>query len=474
MVRGAVWFRSDLRTDDNPALLDATNSCEEVIGIYIFSENQWALHNESNIKHEFLLNNLNKLEKSLNELNIPLIAVNAESFKSLHEDLTSFVTQHNIGHVFWNKEFGVNELERDNMVSESLKKISVSSSSYHDQVIYEPGFLKTGQGKPFSVFTPYKRRWVENFSMDFLDLKKPKAVQKFTAIKSSLSSLKFKKTHSANIDLWPAGEEAAQQCLTSFLKNKSKDYSQSRNIPMVDGTSRISPYLALGVVSPKRCILEALKLNNFEFNSGNKGLCKWIDEIVWREFYRNIMHSFPRVSMSKPFQNYTNSIQWRHSELELKAFYQGNTGFPIIDAGIRQMLAEGWMHNRLRMIVAMFFTKNMLHDWRLGEKFFMENLIDGDFSSNNGGWQWSSSTGTDAAPYFRIFNPITQSQNFDPTGEFIKKFIPELNDVPVKNIHQPTEDLFSSYDYPKPILDLKDSRQRAISAFKEARDSSTI
>jgi deoxyribodipyrimidine photo-lyase len=220
--------------------------------------------------------------------------------------------------------------------------------------------------------------------------------------------------------------------------------------------------------------LEGLKLNNFEFTSGNKGICKWIDEIVWREFYRNIMHSFPKVSKNQPFQDYTKSIQWRHSSKDLEAFYTGKTGFPIVDAGIRQMLSEGWMHNRLRMVVAMFFTKNMLHDWRLGEKFFMQNLIDGDFSSNNGGWQWSSSTGTDSAPYFRIFNPITQSQNFDPKGEFIKKFIPELKDAPVAQIHQPKSDLFSSTNYPAPILDLKESRIRAIQAFKDARENTSI
>jgi len=179
------------------------------------------------------------------------------------------------------------------------------------------------------------------------------------------------------------------------------------------------------------------------------------------------MHCFPRVSKNRPFQVHTENLEWRHAESELQAFYSGNTGFPIVDAGIRQMLAEGWMHNRLRMVVAMFFTKNMLHDWRLGEKFFMENLIDGDFASNNGGWQWSASTGTDAAPYFRIFNPITQSQNFDPEGKFIKNFIPELDMLSSKDIHLPTTDLFTSLSYPSPILDLKSSRLRAIEVFKE-------
>ena len=473
-MKGIVWFRSDLRVDDNPALNAALSNCDEVLAIYIFSQSQWEIHNESNIKQEFLFNNLTQLKESLANFNIPLIAINTDSYKTLPQDLSSFAAEHKINHVFCNKEFGFNETLRDQHSKEFLKKNNIQLSSFNDQVIYDPGFLKTGQGKPFSVFTPFKRRWIENFDMNFLELEIPRKSKKLSPIQSNLSALKFTKTHSANIDLWPAGESAAQEKLANFLQSKAQLYSESRNSPIIDGTSRISPYLALGILSPKRCILEGLKLNNFEFTSGNKGICKWIDEIVWREFYRNIMHSFPRVSQNHPFQDYTNAIQWRHSSDELKAFYAGKTGFPIVDAGIRQMLAEGWMHNRLRMVVAMFFTKNMLHDWRLGEKFFMQHLIDGDFSSNNGGWQWSSSTGTDSAPYFRIFNPITQSQNFDPNGEFIKKFIPELKDVPIGQIHQPKDDLFSSADYPAPILDLKESRLRAIQAFKDAREVNSI
>jgi deoxyribodipyrimidine photo-lyase len=473
-MRGIVWFRSDLRTDDNPALLNAINECEEIIAIYIFSALQWKLHDEANIKHEFLINNLDHLKISLEKLNIPLVALNTKSFKTLPKDLCSFAIKHQADHIFWNNEFGLNELRRDQAVIESSAQIDIKTSKFNDQVIYEPGFLKTGQGNPFSVFTPFKRRWIEYFDMNFLDILQPSSAKKPSSIKSNLSDLKFTKTHSANIGLWPAGEKAALDRLKNFLQAKAKLYNESRNSPIIDGTSRISPYLSLGILSPKRCILEALKLNNFEFTVGSKGICKWIDEIVWREFYRNIMHSFPKVSQNKPFQDYTNFIQWRHSDSELEAFYAGKTGFPIVDAGIRQMLAEGWMHNRLRMVVAMFFTKNMLHDWRLGEKFFMQHLIDGDFSSNNGGWQWSSSTGTDSAPYFRIFNPITQSQNFDPKGEFIKKFIPELKDVPVANIHQPKSDLFSSTNYPGPMLDLKESRVRAIQAFKDARENTSI
>jgi len=473
-MKGLVWLRSDLRIDDNLALNAAIKKCDEVVALYIFSQSQWEIHSESNVKHEFLLKNLSQLKDSLEKLNIPLIGINSDTYKTLPQDLSSFAVEKKINHVFCNHEFGINETKRDQNSAVLLNKYNIQFSSFNDQVIYEPGFLKTGQGNPFSVFTPFKRRWIENFDMNFLEISKPTKLKNKPFIKSDLSALKFIKTHSANIDLWPVGEIAAQEKLASFLQSKAKSYSESRNSPIIDGTSRISPYLALGILSPKRCILEGLKLNNFELTSGNKGICKWIDEIVWREFYRNIMHSFPKVSQNQPFQDYTKSIKWRYSIVELEAFYAGKTGFPIVDAGIRQMLTEGWMHNRLRMVVAMFFTKNMLHDWRLGEKFFMQNLIDGDFPSNNGGWQWSSSTGTDSAPYFRIFNPITQSQNFDPKGAFIKKYIPELKDVPISQIHQPKADLFSSSDYPSPILNLKESRLRAIQAFKDAREASSI
>jgi len=471
LVRGAIWFRSDLRLDDNPALTNALSHCEEVIGVYIFSAAQWNLHNESNIKHEFLLNNLQDLEQSLARLNIPLIAINSDTYSSIPKDLCSFLKQYKIHHIFWNNEFGFNESERDALASKAIVQEGISVSSYHDQVIYEPGFLKTGQGKPFSVFTPFKRRWVENFSMDFLDLDSPKVPAKETSIQSNLSLLKFKKFHNVSMKLWPAGEAEALQRLQAFLDNKVMEYSESRNIPILDGTSRISAYLALGIVSPRRCILEALKLNQFEFTSGNTGICKWIDEIVWREFYRNIMHSFPHVSKNRPFNLATEGISWRHNNDELEAWKTGNTGFPLIDAAMRQLLNEGWMHNRLRMVVAMFFSKNLLHDWRLGEQYFMQNLIDGDFASNNGGWQWSASTGTDAAPYFRIFNPVTQSQNFDPEGLFIKSFVPELEHLSPKEIHLPEYDLFTKSDYPKPIVDLKISRQRAIDIFKNNKQN---
>jgi deoxyribodipyrimidine photo-lyase len=470
-MEALVWFRSDLRLQDNPALRNAFEQAKNVHAVFIFSNNQLKTHNEANVKIDFLKSNLFLLEEKLNKLNVPLTIIDSGGFDSDASLIEQFIEKKNIKKVFWNNQFGEDEATRDKVVKILLDKKNIDYETYNDQIIYEPGFLKTGQGLPYSVFTPFKRKWIENFEMDFLDIEYRYEARNNLDYSSNVRDFDFnyKKTHQVNMELWPAGEDEAETRLLRFLNEKAIDYSKNRNDPILDGTSRISPYLALGIISSKKCILEALKINNFEFNSGHIGVTKWIDEIVWREFYKNIMFSFPRVSKGQPFQDYSKAILWRYNEDELNAWKEGRTGFPIVDAAMRQLLNEGWMHNRLRMVVAMFFTKNMLHDWRLGEAYFMQNLIDGDFASNNGGWQWSSSTGTDAAPYFRIFNPITQSTNFDKDGIFIKKYVPELKDLDKSVIHNPSIEHRKYCKYPEPILDLKESRLRAIDAFKAAK-----
>ena len=470
-MKSLLWFRGDLRIHDNPALKDACIQSDEVHAVYIYSINQLEAHNDANVKIDFLIRNLFDLERNLSLLNIPLTIIKSNGYSEDPELILKLANKYSLKKVFWNSQFGENELVRDIKISKSLDKANIGYQHHHDQVIYNPGTLRTGQDTPYSVFTPFKRKWIENFKIEFLDIDFKYVKQKQTNIKSNIHDFNFNFTckHQVNMELWKEGESNANELLHSFLKNKIVDYSKNRNDPILEGTSRISPYLALGIISPKKCILEALKVNNFEFTSGHQGITKWIDEIVWREFYRNIMFSFPKVSKGDPFQDYSKNIKWRFDEKQLLAWKDGMTGFPLIDAAMRQLKHEGWMHNRLRMVVAMFFTKNMLHDWRLGETYFMQNLIDGDFASNNGGWQWSSSTGTDAAPYFRIFNPITQSTNFDNDGLFIKKYVPELKDLDKLTIHNPPNNHRDYCNYPMPILDLKESRLRAIEAFKVAK-----
>ena len=470
-MEGLVWLRSDLRIEDNPALRNAFEHSKKVHAIFIFSNKQLKKHNEANVKIDFIIKNLFLLEEKLRALNVPLTIIESDGFDNDAYLIGKFVEKKNINKVFWNNQFGVDETIRDDLVQSELESKNIKVSTFNDQVVYQPGFLKTGQGLPYSVFTPFKRKWIENFEMDFLDFEYQYQPRESLNYSSNIRDFdfNFETTHQVNMDTWPAGEDEAETKLLKFLKEKVLNYSKNRNDPILDGTSRISPYLASGIISSKKCILEALKINNFEFNSGHIGVTKWIDEIVWREFYKNIMFSFPKVSKGQPFQDYSRAIMWRYDKNELIAWKEGKTGFPIVDAAMRQLIHEGWMHNRLRMVVAMFFTKNMLHDWRLGEAYFMQNLIDGDFASNNGGWQWSSSTGTDAAPYFRIFNPITQSTNFDKNGEFIQKYVPELKDLDKSVIHNPPKEHRRYCKYPEPILDLKESRLRAIEAFKQAK-----
>ena len=469
-MKGLVLLRQDIRLDDNPALKNAFEENQEVHALYIYSLDQLKSHNESDIKISFLIENIKILDDELDKLNVGLSIIKTNGFESDPIEIYSFFEEHNFDTLYFNNTFGEDENSRDVNIKKLFDENSLSYKTFTDQILFEPGSIRTIENKPYSVFTPFKRKWLESFNIDLLDIEYQYVPKNKKILNSNINDFEFNGPNDSRLSQWELGEEGAKKILKNFLKNKVKRYNEDRNDPIIEGTSRISPYLALGILSSKRCILEALKLNDLDIYSGNKGVLKWIDEIVWREFYRNIMHSFPRVSKGKPFQEYTDNINWRYDEYEFQAWKNGRTGFPIIDAAMRQMNQEGWMHNRLRMVVAMFFTKNMLHDWRLGEKYFMENLIDGDFSSNNGGWQWSASTGTDAAPYFRIFNPITQSKNFDINGEFIKKYIPELRDLDASVIHEPPSNIRDHLNYPQPILDLKVSRLRAIEAFKNAKD----
>ena len=244
-------------------------------------------------------------------------------------------------------------------------------------------------------------------------------------------------------------------------------YQQERDFPHLQSTSQLSPYLNIGAVSIRQCLQAVFRKHNGCFHIDSPGQQTWLDELLWREFYQHILYQFPAVSRHQPFKHNTLKIQWRNAEQDLLAWQQGQTGIPIVDAGMRQLLQTGWMHNRVRMITAMFLSKNLLIDWRLGEKWFMQHLIDGNLAANNGGWQWCASTGTDAVPYFRIFNPITQSQKFDKDGDYIRTWVPELAHLDAKKIHEPyAYEHQQKLHYPQAIVDLNSSRKRAIEAFK--------
>ena len=466
-MKSVCWFRNDLRTLDNPALHNSCISSDEVIAIYVVNRKQWAAHFDAPIKISFWMRNLQALQIKLNQKNIPLVIIEADTYKDTKEKLWTFCDENNVSNLYFNIEYPINELKRDEEISKFFKSKGIGVFSYHDQVIHIPGSLKTKAGGNFSVYSPFKKKWFSELEDSDLELiAEPKDVKESSIENTNLEKF-LNEFSNPSDDLWPPGEDFIKKNIEEFLKNKGTGYKEERNFPALNSTSKLSPYLNSGVISAKWCLIKAKEFNNGKLDDGDKGITHWVSEILWREFYRHIIFNFPKVSKGLPFIDYTKNIPWNEDNLSLQRWKEGKTGIPIVDAGIREMLATGWMHNRVRMIVAMFLSKNLLINWQEGEKFFMEHLIDGDIASNNGGWQWSASTGTDAAPYFRIMNPETQSIRFDSKGEYIRKWIPELSDCKNDEIHMPSNP--ERFNYPKPLVDLKSSRKKAIDVFSSIK-----
>ncbi len=465
-----IWFRHDLRIQDNTAL-DAALCAGPTAALFIISPQQWLTHNDAPCKVDFLLRNLAELQQRLATLNVPLLIRTAEHWHQAPEVIAQLCQEHTISAVHVNTEYGINESQRDAAVGTYVVDQGILFHSHLDQLLFKPGSILTQSGTFFKVFSQFKKACYKQLYDSVPEcLAAPKA-QAPLGIDSDpipTSAAGFSAASAELQALWPAGERAAQQRLNAFTDEAIADYLDRRDFPALAGTSQLSAYLVAGVISIRQCLHAALAANQGEFDSGKPGVVTWINELLWREFYNHILVGYPKVSRHRAFKAHTEALPWRHAPQDLLAWQQGRTGFPIIDAAMRQLLATGWMHNRLRMVVAMFLTKNLLIDWREGEHFFMQHLIDGNLAANNGGWQWSASTGTDAVPYFRIFNPISQSKRFDPKGDFIRHWLPELKHLSAKDIHQPKlqPGLFSATDYPQPMVDLAASRERVLSAFK--------
>ncbi|WP_313296427.1 deoxyribodipyrimidine photo-lyase [Pseudomonas sp.] len=465
-----IWLRSDLRIDDNTALSAA---CERgpTVALWLASPGQWQAHDDAPCKVDFWLRNLRELRKALDKLHIPLLVRKIDTWDQAPAAVLDVCRRHDIDAVHWNDEYGIHEARRDAATRKLLEDSQIQAFSHLDQLLFRPGTILTRSGDYFQVFGQFKKVCLEHLHRSLPSLAPRIKAQKPLDIASDPIPQHidgFAKPARALIDQWPAGEGEAQARLSRFLDETVEDYERLRDLPAKPGTSQLSAYLAAGVISPRHCLHAALSSNRGEFDSGNSGVQTWISELIWREFYKHILTGYPQVSRHRAFRAHTEALPWRDAPDDFKAWQEGRTGFPIIDAAMRQLLHCGWMHNRLRMIVAMFLSKNLLIDWRLGERHFMQHLIDGDLAANNGGWQWSASTGTDSVPYFRIFNPTSQSERFDPDAVFIKHWLPELADLDDKSVHQPfkSRDLFASGKYPNPIVDLSSSRQRALEAFK--------
>jgi len=346
----------------------------------------------------------------------------------------------------------------------------VTVQGFDDSLLLPPGSVLTGSREMYKVFTPFSKAFVKRLQEGLPECLPAPACRAEGAVNPHRLKAFDYSREDINSALFPPGEKAAIARLREFCQAPVTHYQAQRDIPALDGTSRLSAYLATGVLSPRQCLHRLLKQHPRGLEDGK--VFVWLNELIWREFYRHLLVAYPSLCRHQPFTRWTRGVKWRDDAEGLKAWQQGKTGYPIVDAAMRQLNTLGWMHNRLRMITASFLVKDLLIDWRVGEQYFMSQLIDGDLAANNGGWQWAASTGTDAAPYFRIFNPTTQGERFDESGEFIRHWLPELRDVPEKYIHQPQEwakKNQQTLDYPQPIVEHKQARLQTLAAFEAAR-----
>ena len=423
------WFRRDLRLGDNAGLYHALKEGRPVVPVFIFDRNILdELNDKNDSRVEFIHNALEEMQQALVKINSTLnvrYGFALDIYKQLMQE-------YSIEKVFTNHDYEPYARKRDNEIAELLKANGISFHTYKDQVIFEKDEVVKDDGKPYTVFTPYSRRWKAAFN-DFYFKAYPSREYSSNFYKQpvkeipSLESIGFKTTGQS----FPA-----KKWKEDILKN----YTDQRDFPAVNGTSRLSVHLRFGTISIRELAREAGALNE-----------TFLNELIWRDFYQTILWHFPRV-VQQSFKPEYDKIKWRNNEKEFEAWCKGQTGYPIVDAGVRQLNETGFMHNRVRMITASFLTKHLLVDWRWGEAYFAKKLLDYDLAANNGGWQWAASSGCDAVPYFRIFNPTLQTKKFDPELKYIRQWVPE----------------FEEFSYPSPIVEHEFARKRCLEVFSNA------
>ncbi len=484
MSTALVWFRRDLRLSDNPALMAALEQYDHVVPVYLHAPHEEAPWEPGEAARLWLHHSLAALTQSLQKCHNTLVIRKIAGNSSSLEMLQNLLQETGATAVFWNRLYEPAVIERDKTVKSTLRADDFSAESFKAALLFEPWEVETGSGGPYRVFTPF---W-KSIKTRFIDSPLP-AAGKIAAGKSvssdKLDSLELLPTLSWKDDIerhWDIGEPAAMARLDEFLGDPLKRYSEERNIPAIEGTSRLSPHLHFGEISPRQ-VWHATKAYEArsQAQGGNADGDKFLSEIAWREFAHHLLFHYPdttREPMNKKF----TSFPWRSSyKKDLNAWQRGLTGIPIVDAGMRELWATGTMHNRVRMIVASLLTKNLLVHWREGAEWFWDTLVDADLASNTLGWQWVAGSGADAAPFFRIFNPVLQGERFDPNGEYVQHWVPELKKMPKKFLHKPWEasdELLTEAKvtlgetYPRPICDLKESRRRALGAYGEIKAQS--
>lgn len=422
------WFRRDLRLEDNHGLFQALNENDKVLPLFIFDKNILdKLGNKADARVEFIHDQISQIHHEFAKKGASILVKYGDPEAIFEELLQTYQIQA----VHTNRDYEPYANSRDEKIARLLNKQEIQLHRYKDQMIFEPGEILNGSGEFYKVFTPFSKVWLRKFDSAKLEIFKPMLWKNLL----QTESLKI-----------PPLEEMGFEKSDIFIPSKTADeeiishYSQTRDFPAVNGTSRLGIHLRFGTISIRKLAIKASELN-----------ATFLNELIWREFYMMVLAYNPLV-VDQAFKPAYDKIPWRNNEEEFAAWCEGKTGYPIVDAGMRELNTTGYMHNRVRMVVASFLTKHLLIDWRWGETYFAEKLLDYELASNNGGWQWAAGTGTDAQPYFRVFNPSSQQEKFDKNWKYIKKWIPEIN----------------SDKYPKPIVDHKFARQRAINTYKSA------
>lgn len=424
------WFRRDLRLDDNTALNNALSSGLPVLAVFIFDDNITEELPADDPRISFIYENLSSINSELNKSGSSLLIKKGDPEKTWKELIASY----DINSVYINKDYEPYAIRRDNAVEKLLRAKGILFKKYKDQVIFEEREILKSDNSPYTIFTPYKNKWLEKFET----LSNSGLTQDFQPVK------KYFQQKSKFPQLKELG------FIDSHLKVRHVDlsaissYDKLRDFPAEDGTTYLGPHLRFGTVSPRKVVSE-----------GARGNAVFLSELIWREFFMQILFNFPDV-VTDNFKSKYDFIQWRNNEEDFEKWCRGKTGYPLVDAGMRQLNETGYMHNRVRMITSGFLCKHLLIDWRWGEAYFAKKLLDYELSSNNGNWQWAAGTGCDAAPYFRVFNPYSQQKKFDPEKKYIKTWVKELEKP----------------DYPEPIVDHAYARQRGISAYKSGLRSS--
>lgn len=467
-----VWFRQDLRLKDNPAL-DFAAHCGPVIPLFIMDQDCPAHCQIGGASKWWLHQSLQSLNTALDN---KLHCKTGSAIKIIKD----WVDRFQIKTVVWNRCYEPWQIKRDTAIKQQLTDMGVTVRSFNSHLLWEPWQILKKDKTPYKVFTPYYRRGCLSSASPRMPVAAPTSLNityhtnADEGIKALdlMPAIQWYKTVESK---WTPGEAGAALRLSKFLPKGATDYKAQRDFPDIQGTSRLSPHLHFGEISPNQIWYAAI--DALAGNTEDVGLDCYLSELGWREFSHYLLYHFPHI----PQQNFSPKFEhfpWRTDDSALKAWQTGQTGIPIVDAGMRELWQTGTMHNRVRMVVGSFLVKNLLIDWRQGERWFWDCLLDADLAANSASWQWVAGTGADAAPYFRIFNPVTQGQRFDTQGEYVKRYCPELSKIPDKFIHNPWDAPQNILDYagvklgdtyPHPLVDLKVSRQRALDALAQSK-----